>query len=179
MEKKLFAAHLHAAVHHTLAFTRTQCWNTLAGEVDFLIQPDNPDEHAPYLNKLEKRRFKARKQEVGTRFSVAEVVERLWVAGQVPVWINISVYQARRRTTTIELLHDRRLAFSPADIYHQREGYPPFHVQVSVPSYHYDQNFQPKTSKFNVNWQRWPWRLWLPVTSRWLLFRYRRRFPGI
>ncbi len=159
MTKENFAAYLHAATQAAIAFTRPQCWNNLPTEVEFTITPDNFDENAPFLNELEMRHFEVRKKELNRCFCAKEVVEKLWIDGQVPVWINISVHKAGSQKTTVELLIDRRLRRNSTDIYHQQEGYPPFHVVVSIPSYSLDKQGHFNGTKFNVNWQRWPWRI--------------------
>ena len=167
MTKEDFATHLHSATQAAIDFTRTHCWNELLTEVEFIIRPDNLDENAPYLNELEMRHFKERKSEINSRFNAKEVVEKLWVNEQVPVWINMTVYKAGSQKTTFELLIDRRLRRDSTDIYHQQEGYPPFHVLVSIPSYLLDKQGNFNGSKFNVNWQRWPWRIRWESWIRW------------
>jgi hypothetical protein len=167
MTKEDFATHLHSATQAAIDFTRTQCWNTLPADVEFIIRPDNLDENAPYLNDLEIRHFKERKSEIKSRFNAKEAIEKLWVDEQVPVWINMTVYKAGSQKTTIELLIDRRLRRESADIYHQQEGYPPFHILVSIPPYLLDKQGRFDGSKFNVNWQRWPWRIKWKRWIRW------------
>jgi hypothetical protein len=168
MDKDRFAHHLTLAAYSTLAFTRTLCWNRLADPVDFVIRPDNLDDHAPYLSPLEWARFQERKRELGRRFTAAEVVERLWVAQQVPAFINISVAQAGYRRTTLELLIDWRLRPEGPELFHAREGYPPFHVAVPTPPY-----ARGPHPRFHSNWQRWPWRIQLILWRSWWAIRYR------
>ncbi|QIL74674.1 hypothetical protein [Hymenobacter sp. HDW8] len=167
MTKEDFAYHLELATKSALVFTRTVCWNRLADTVDFVIRPDTMTEDAYYLSPLELARFQKRKLEIGRRLSASEVVERLWVEQHVPVYIDLSVYLARARKTTLELCIDRRLRQRAGDIYHQQEGYPPFHVVVPVPPYVLGQG------SFHSNWQRWPWRIKLFLWQRWWGMRYR------
>lgn len=168
MDKDRFAQHLALATHSTLALTRTLCWNRLADAVDFVILPDNLDDHAPYLGPLEWIRFQERKAELGRRFTAAEVVERLWVAQQVPAFVNVCVAHAGRRRTTLELFIDRRLRQEGPALFHAQEGYPPFHVAVPTPPY--ARGCRPR---FHSNWQQWPWRLKLVLWRTWWAFRYR------
>jgi hypothetical protein len=167
MERETFAAHLAQATQATLALTRSLCWNTLTDNVQYLIRPDYLDEQPPHLNEEEKRCFAARKKELGKRLSAAEVVDRLWVLAQVPVWIDISVYKAQRNRTVVELLIDRRLRKNATDVYHQREGYPPFHILVSTPATAYTNQDTLKPTKFNVNWKHWPWSLLWQARTKW------------
>jgi hypothetical protein len=173
MENSVFNSHLLAATKATLDFTRTLCWNKLSDNVEFIIQPDNLDENVPYLSGFEMLHFRQRKAEVNTGFSLDEVADRLWVKGHVPVWINISVQKAKCHKTIIELLIDRRLRQDDDEIYHKQEGYPPFHVLVSIPPYRTNQQGQIISKKFNINWKHWPWKLRVIVNR--LLFRIRTR----
>ena len=167
MTKEDFATHLHSATKAAVAFTRTHCWNILPSEIEFIVRPDNLEENAPYLNDWEVRNFKVRKKELNNRFNAEEVVENLWIDEQVPVWINVSVFKAGSQKTTFELLVDRRLRQEATDIYHQQEGYPPFHVLVHIPPYLLDKQGNFNGPKFNVNWQRWPWRIKTESWVRW------------
>lgn len=168
MTKEDFATHLHSATEAVLAFTRTQCWNSLSSEVEFIIRPDNLNENPTHLSEVEMQRFRNRKAEMPGRFSEPEVVERLWFEEQVPVWINIYVQKATSRKSTLELLFDRRFRQEATDVYHQSEGYPPFHVLVNASPYAflYQREGKP-TAKFNVNWQLWPWRIKLLAWRHW------------
>jgi hypothetical protein len=171
MEREQFALHLTQAARSTLAFTRTQCWNPLAEQVNFLIRPDTlSDDPAPYLNTQEWACFQDRKRELGQPLSAADVVERLWVECQVPAYVNISVYHAGPQVTTLELFIDRRLRRELADLYHEREGYPPFHVLVAIPPY-----VGNRQTTFHSNWQHWPWRLKLVLWRGWWRMRHQSR----
>jgi hypothetical protein len=167
MTKEDFAHHLALATTSALAFTRTVCWNRLADTVDFVIRPDMVTGDASYLSSLEGARFQARKQELGRRLTAPEVVDRLWVGQHVPVYIDLSVYRASATKTTLELCINRRLRQRAAELSHQAEGYPPFHVVVPIPPYAVGQGL------FHSNWQRWPWRIKLVIWQRWWGMRYR------
>jgi hypothetical protein len=173
MEKSAFESHLLAATESCLNFTRTLCWNKLSDNIEFVIQPDNLNEKADYLSDFEMFHFKQRKAELNKALSFDEVINRLWIARQVPVWVNLSVKRAKYGKTVIELLIDRRLRENDNDIYHQQEGYPPFHILVSTPPYRIDHSSQSVPQKFNVKWNSWPWKFRI-VLSR-LLFRIRTR----
>lgn len=168
MERDLFALHLTRAAQSALTVTRALCWNTVAEQVNFLIRPDTlSDEAAPYLTALEWARFQERKRELGQPLTAAEVVARLWVEQQVPVYINMSVAYAGANVTTLELLIDRRLRQARTDLYHEEEGYLPFHVAVPTPPYVRDRN-----TTFHSNWQHWPWRIKLVLWHSWWRTKY-------
>ena len=52
----------------------------------------------------------------------------LWVDGNIPQWVNLSVHAADSQYTYIEVAVCDRLADDDRALYHQREGNPPFHV---------------------------------------------------
>ncbi|RAK70631.1 hypothetical protein DLM85_07320 [Hymenobacter edaphi] len=83
------------------------------------------------------------------------------MAEQVPVYINISVCQASRHRTALELFIDRRLRRDTVNLFHEQEGYPPLHVLVAVPP------FAVNGQRFNVNWKHWPWRIKLLACRSW------------
>ena len=168
MDQNHFAHHLTLATQAALAFTRTLCWNRLVDAVDYVIRPDNLDDETPHLSALEWTRFQERKGELGRHCTAVEVVERLWVAQQVPVYINICVGHAGRRITTLELVIDRRLRRQGPDLFHAQEGYPPFHVTIPTPPYAKGHN-----PTFHSNWQQWPWLLKLILWRNWWRIRHR------
>jgi hypothetical protein len=52
----------------------------------------------------------------------------LWVDGKVPQWVNLSVHAADGEHTYVEVCVTDRLVAELSQMYHQREGNPPFHV---------------------------------------------------
>lgn len=59
--------------------------------------------------------------------SAEEVVERLWRDGKIPAWIDITPYEVDGTCLYSELLCCGRFTDQENILYHQREGYPPFH----------------------------------------------------
>jgi hypothetical protein len=57
-----------------------------------------------------------------------EVVQKLWRAGQIPEWIDITPYEADRDFLYSELRCCGRFTDQEAHLYHKEEGYPPFHI---------------------------------------------------
>ncbi|MBA4149836.1 MAG: hypothetical protein H0X66_17110 [Verrucomicrobia bacterium] len=57
-----------------------------------------------------------------------EVVEKLWRAGKVPAWIDISPYEIDGNFLYSELLCCGRFTNEESHLYHKPEGYPPFHI---------------------------------------------------
>jgi hypothetical protein len=52
----------------------------------------------------------------------------LWVDGRIPQWVNLLVHAADAEHTYIEVAISSRLTDDFSQLYHQREGNPPFHV---------------------------------------------------
>ena len=59
--------------------------------------------------------------------SAEEVVAQLWRDGKVPEWIDITPYEVDGNCLYSELLCCGRFTDREEILYHQREGYPPFH----------------------------------------------------
>jgi hypothetical protein len=60
--------------------------------------------------------------------SADEVVERLWRDSKIPEWIDITPYEVDGDYLYSELRCCGRFTGDDARLYHQREGYPPFHI---------------------------------------------------
>lgn len=66
-----------------------------------------------------------------TQFRGVEPVQArryLWVDGKIPQWINFSVHAIDADQTYIEVCVCGRLTADDEELYHQREGNPPFHI---------------------------------------------------
>lgn len=57
-----------------------------------------------------------------------QVISRLWRDGKVPEWVNLCVQAQDDTFTYIELLCCGRYTAQDENLYHQHEGYAPFHV---------------------------------------------------
>lgn len=70
----------------------------------------------------------AEKRLATLRCSEHEVIELLWRDGLVPEWVDLTVSRRLRDATLIETRCCGRFTANEALLYHEREGYPPFHV---------------------------------------------------
>jgi hypothetical protein len=68
-----------------------------------------------------------RPEEISARGYV-ETRKMLWVDGKVPQWVNFTVCRHTPEYTVIDVRSCGRFFENDEDLYHQREGYPPFHV---------------------------------------------------
>lgn len=83
-------------------------------------------------------------------FSKDEVVQFLWRKGKVPEWINVTVHSYNKKLSYISLICCGRFTAEKQLLYHEKEGYQPFHVLgPNLPA-----NFESikKSGKFNLAW---------------------------
>lgn len=79
-----------------------------------------------------------------------QVIERLWRDGYVPVWIDVTPYEEDGKDTYFELRCAGRFSNDEAILYHQKEGYPPFHrFGPIIPS-----GWKSDSPKFDLNHYR-------------------------
>ena len=79
-----------------------------------------------------------------------EVVSLLWLNGLVPAWVDIMPWEASSDGLRFRLICCGRFADNEPLLYHQREGYPPFHAPgVWVPP---DWKSVDESGRFDLNW---------------------------
>jgi hypothetical protein len=79
-----------------------------------------------------------------------EVVNLLWRDGFVPEWVDILPWEANSEGMTFHLLCCGRFAEGAPNLYHLKEGFPPFHAPgVWIPP---DWESVEKSGRFDVNW---------------------------
>lgn len=81
--------------------------------------------------------------------SSAEFVARFWRDGMVPEWINISVHEVREEQTLLEVRVCGRFTAKAELLYHEHEGWPPFHVVSPMLPPRWDEIARPR---FDINW---------------------------
>lgn len=148
MEKEQFRERLQDASAELLQLTRVSCFNQLADNYEYIITPNSRDisDHlAPHeisvlknLNKYE-----------GKLLTAGQVVELLHHDDKVPMWINMTVYEALSHVTIIDLLVSRRLR-SDGELY-RAHRYPPFNLLVPLPP---EPLRKEKNGKYDINWKK-------------------------
>ena len=129
MNKRTFHQNLLKATDVVLPFSRELLINSLPSSCLYLVFPNqsydgNPledDEEVYPEETLPEGKW------VGP-LDDAEAVGRLWRAGKVPEWVNVSVHSYDERHTYLELICCGRFTALDKHLYHRHEGYPPFHV---------------------------------------------------
>ncbi|WP_426751631.1 hypothetical protein [Myxococcus sp. Y35] len=130
MDKSVFAERLRRAAERTRDFTRTLIFESLPDAIRFDVQLNcsydgnqlHPDER---IYPEDPERIPATS---GSGLTREEVVELLWREGTVPEWIDLSVSREDGEHTAIEVACCGRFTANEQLLYHEREGYPPFHV---------------------------------------------------
>jgi hypothetical protein len=150
MDRAVFAERLAQAAQRALDFARTMVEETLPEAIRFRVKlnssydgnplhagervyPDDHQVHAP---------------EALARMDHDPLVALLWRDGAVPEWINLNVVGEDGDTTIIEAVCCGRFTANDTLLYHQREGWPPFHVLGPwVPP-----DWTPESRPFSLRW---------------------------
>ncbi|MFP2958400.1 hypothetical protein ACLEPN_11300 [Myxococcus sp. 1LA] len=152
MDKSAFAERLCRAAERTRDFTRTFIIETLPDTIRFDVQlnvsydghPLHPDERV-YPEDSERIPVTLR-----SRLTQEDVVELLWRDGAVPEWIDLKVGREDGEHTLIVVSCCGRFTANEQLLYHEHEGYPPFHVHgPSLPPPYEREN----QARFSFYWQ--------------------------
>lgn len=148
MDKEKFIDRLNEASESALNLARELTQNRFPENLVYKIKPNSFD-LSDHLTDIEKESLISRKREIKKTLTVKQVAERLVIENKVPIWINCSVIGTRKGETIIVLLTSRRFR-DEIELYHQKEGYSPFHALIQLPPY------LPIDSKdkFDINWRR-------------------------
>ncbi len=150
MDKVKFKYHLDEATKHLIDFTKTLCYNDFSDNYKYIITPNlrtvaKDDEH---LNEKEISVLKYWNKFEGQLLTANEVVDLFHHENKVPVWVDMTVYEARPDLTAIDLFCSRRLR-EEKELMHQ--GLHPFHLQVAIPPDNLKAEIE---GKFDVNWKK-------------------------
>lgn len=147
MNKVKFRHHLNEATKLLFELTKTLCYNNLKDDCRYIITPNSRtvDEH---LNEKEIVILKTWNQYEGKLLTAEQMIDLLYHDNKVPVWINMTIDEARPDITVIDLLCSRRLR-DETELMHP--GVPPFHIQVAVPP---DNLKIEVDGRFDINWKK-------------------------
>lgn len=128
-------------------FAKTMVQNPLPDEIAFEIINGVMDEE---LLEDDEVLIKEAVFDGTERFTLDQVVEKLWRNGLVPVWINVSVKNYNDKATILGLECGGRFSAQPELMYHVHEGRAPFHVlSPSLPP-----NWKKEDGKFDLFWRK-------------------------
>ena len=148
MDKAKFKRQLEEATAITAKSTRQYCFNEISERYLYRITP-NVRSSDVHLSTEEKSILKLWNKYEDKELETDKIVELLNFDNKVPLWINISIYEADSDVTKIDLTCSRRLR-EDEELYHKGEVMP-FHVLIPIPP-----NFSGKESdgKFDINWRK-------------------------
>lgn len=129
MDKSTFERNLTKATEMVLPFSCEFLTNPLPASCRYLIFPNQSFDGNPLEGDEEV--FPEETLPNGTflgSFDASQVVDHLWRNGKVPEWINVTVYSYDQKHSYLELLCCGRFTAMKKFLYHQSEGYTPFHV---------------------------------------------------
>lgn len=150
MDKITFRQHLDKATTAVADFTRQLCYNYIVDNYQYRITP-NSRTHGKgheYLTEKEIGVLNAWNEYEHKTLTAEQIVNLFHHDNQVPAWIDITVYEAGKRLTIIDLYCSRRLR-DDNELYHQGPLMP-FHLLVAIPPDHLRIE---KNGKFDVNWK--------------------------
>ena len=145
MEKGVFKENLDGISKLTLEIARKMVWNNLSENVYYIIRP-NILADSDHLDNEEKTNLKERKKELRKTLTIDQVLSRLYFSEKIPVWINVSIIEATKKKTTIELVTSRR--FRKDDYMFKSTDFPPFNIAIERPI-----NLN-ENERFDINWKR-------------------------
>jgi hypothetical protein len=152
MDKSIFRQHLNEATKLLVDFTKTLCFNNIADNYKYRIIPNSRevDKKDTHLTKSEIAILNIWNQYGNSILTADKVVDLFHHDNKVPVWINITIYEAKQGITIIDLFCSRRFR-DDNELYHQGPIMP-FHLLVAMPP---DQLKVENDSKFDVNWKKY------------------------
>lgn len=150
MDKEKFRRHLDEATKCVIDFTKTLCYNDFSDNYKYIVTPNlrTVAEDDQHLNEKEISILKTWNKYERYLLTANQIVDLFHHDNNVPVWIDMTVYETRSDLTVIDLFCSRRLR-EEKELMHQ--GLHPFHLKVSMPS----DNFKNEIDgKFDVNWKK-------------------------
>jgi len=149
MNQEQFEIKLKEAAKFLIDFTREYCFNHFPDEYRFTVTPNTrtPDKH---LNETEITVLDGQNRQEGKLLTADQVVKLICIEEMVPVYINLSVYEATDNLTIIDLYTSRRLR-NTKEVENKTDKYPPFHPVVPVPPDHLKVE---KDGKYDINWKK-------------------------
>lgn len=149
MSPDTFQLHLRSALSLLTEFTGQFCYNTLAKNYAFIIQPSGKGVHEG-MDEFEKQNLIRLNRYAGKQLSEKKVIALLCHDDKVPLWINMTVYESKRSLTVIHLMFSRRLRHYD-QLNHLTDKYPPFHPLVPMPPEGFSRDIN---GKFDINWKK-------------------------
>jgi len=155
MEREKFIEHFRKSTELLVDFTKQHCYNDFVENYLFIVKANGSDFHDG-LNEFEKKNLKILNRYAKKVLAFDQVVELLHRENQVPLWINMSIYESKSNATIFELICSRRLR-PDEKLFYKAVKYPPFNVKVPIPpdvAINSDLLRNGIGEKFDVNWRK-------------------------
>jgi hypothetical protein len=147
MDRKKFTVHLENSLRALIELTGLYCFNEIAADFKFIIEPNDRVPHAG-MDAVETENLFVINRLAGKIISEEKAVELLCKGNKVPLWINMTIYESKKNLTVVHLLCSRRLR-EDGELNYKALKYPPFNILVNMPPDH----LVIKDKKFDVNWE--------------------------
>jgi hypothetical protein len=134
MDREVFSQRFGLAHAQALELARSTVTDELPSSVRFLLKPNSSHSSDPLYDDEEIFPEDTRPEQpyVGP-LNEDEAVAWLWRHGKVPEWIDLAVLRQDGRHSYFGLLCCGRFTGQDYLLYHQDEGYPPFHATPPRP----------------------------------------------
>ena len=155
MNREKFIEHFKKSTELLVDFTKQYCYNDFVENYLFIVKPNGSDAHEG-LNEFEKKNLQVLNRYAKEVLIFDQVVELLHRENQVPLWINMSIYESKSNATIFELICSRRLR-PDEKLFYKAVKYPPFNVLVPTPpnvAINSDLSRNGIGEKFDVNWRK-------------------------
>lgn len=151
MTRDQFSEHLRQSTlrSHELALMCVE--NDLKPPFTFLVKLNQSyDGNPPAGGEVIPKEIRAKGNSTIGPLSHDEVVSLLWLDGLVPEWVDIIPWEATSGGLTFQLTCCGRFAEEVPLLYHQQEGFPPFHAPgVWMP---FEWKSVEENGRLNLNW---------------------------
>ncbi len=150
MKESQFRENLDAATKLLMEFSQEFLIDELPLHYAYLIFPNQSYDGNPLAGDEELFPEDSLFSNNENGYSRDEVIKFLWRKNKVPEWINIMVHSYNEKLSYISLICCGRFTADDQLLYHEREGYQPFHILgPNLPP-----NFEniEKIEKFNLAW---------------------------
>jgi hypothetical protein len=152
MEKQTFSDNLIKAVETLLPFAQSFLIEKFPLEFQFVVflsqSYDNIDKLIGDETLFPKDSLKENKVKIF--HSTEQIVEFLWRNRKIPEWINLFIHSFDDEKTNIAVICCGRFTADEKLLYHENEGYQPFHILGPYLPPNYSDSINPE--KFNFFW---------------------------
>jgi hypothetical protein len=151
MTREEFSNNLKAATFHSHEKALAFVVNELRTPFTYLVALNQSFDGNPLANgEVIPQQIRARKNEVVGPLTHEEVIDLLWLNGLVPEWIDIIPWEASNSGLKFKLTCCGRFAEGKPLLYHEKEGYQPFHAPGvwSPPAW----DGSKEIKQFDLNW---------------------------